>query len=189
MSNICHEGRHFCIANKGLYIQSYGFSSSHVWMWEMDHKEGWALMNWCFQIVVLEKTLENPLHSKEIKPVNPKGNQSWIFIGRTDAEAEAQYFCHLMRKTDSLENTLMPGKIQGRKRGVGQKMGWLVGITDTMDISLSQLQEIVKDREAWRAAVHRPQRVGHDLTNEQQPKEAQEENLDFKFYLSSLFKH
>ena len=83
----------------------------------------------------------------------------------------------------------MPGKIQGRKRGVGQKTGWLVGITDTMDISLSQLREIVKDRAAWRAAVHRPQRVGHDLTNEQQPKEVQEENLDFKFYLSSLFKH
>ena len=76
-------------ADKGSYNQGYGFSSSLVWMWELDHKEGWALKNWCFQIAVLEKTLESPLDSKEIKPVNPKGNQHWVFIGRTDAEAEA----------------------------------------------------------------------------------------------------
>ena len=76
-------------ANKDLYSQSYGFSSGHVWMWEMDHKEGWAWKNWCFWTVVLEKTLESPLDTKEIKPGNPKGNESWIFIGRTDAEAEA----------------------------------------------------------------------------------------------------
>ena len=75
-------------ANKGLSTQSYGFSSSHVWMWELDYKESWALKNWCFWTVVLEKTLESSLDSKDIEPVNPKGNQSWIFIGRTDAEAE-----------------------------------------------------------------------------------------------------
>ena len=75
--------------DKGLYSQSYGFSSSHVWLWELDHKESWVSKNWCFWTVVLEKTLESPLDSKEIKPVHPKGNQSWIFIGRTDAEAEA----------------------------------------------------------------------------------------------------
>ena len=80
--------RHY-FANKGPSSQSYGFSSSHVWLWELEHKEGWALKNWCFWTVVLEKTLERPLDCKEIKPVNPKGNQSWIFIGRTDAEAEA----------------------------------------------------------------------------------------------------
>ena len=80
--------RHY-FANKGPSSQSYGFSSSHVWMWELDYKESWALKNWCFWTVVLEKTLESPLNCKEIKPVNPKGNQSWIFIGRTDAEAEA----------------------------------------------------------------------------------------------------
>ena len=73
-------------ANKGLSSQSYGFSSSHVWMWELDLKESWALKNWCFWTVVLEKTLESPLDCKEIQPVHPKGNQSWIFIGRTDAE-------------------------------------------------------------------------------------------------------
>ena len=76
-------------ADKGSYSQSYGFSSSHVWMWELDCKEGWVPKNWCFWTVVLEKTLESPLDSKEIKPVNPRGNQPWIFIGRTDAEAEA----------------------------------------------------------------------------------------------------
>ena len=80
------EQRHY-FANKGAYSQSYGFSSSHVWMWELDHKEDWALKNWCFWTAVLEKTLQSPLDSKEIKPVNPKGNQPWIFTGRTDAEA------------------------------------------------------------------------------------------------------
>ena len=80
-------------ADKGLCSQSYGVSSSHVWMWELDHKEGWALKNWCFQTVVLEKTPESPLESKEIKPVNSKGNQLWIFIGRTDAEAETPILC------------------------------------------------------------------------------------------------
>ena len=79
--------RHY-FGNKGLSSQTYGFSSSHVWMWELDHKESWALKDWCFWTVVLEKTLESPLDCKEIKAVNPKENQSWIFIGRTDAEAE-----------------------------------------------------------------------------------------------------
>ena len=80
--------RHY-FADKGSSSKSYGFSSSHVWMWDLEHKESWAPKNWCFWTVVLEKTLENPLDCKEIQPVNPKGNQSWIFIGRTDAEAEA----------------------------------------------------------------------------------------------------
>ena len=83
--HIKKQRHHF--ANKGVYSQSYGFSSSHVWMWELDHKEGWAPKNWWFWTVVLEKTLENPQDCKEITPVNPKGNQSWIFIGRTDTEA------------------------------------------------------------------------------------------------------
>ena len=79
--------RHY-FSNKGLYNQSYGFSSSHVWTWELDHKESWALKNWCFWTVVLEKTLESPLDCKEIQPIHPKGNQSWIFIGKTDVKAE-----------------------------------------------------------------------------------------------------
>ena len=88
LDSILKSKRHY-FADKGPSSQSYGFSSSHVWMWELDYKERWASKNWCFQTVLLEKTLESPLDNKEIKPVNPKGNQLWIFIGRTDAEAEA----------------------------------------------------------------------------------------------------
>ena len=83
------EKQRYHLANKGPYSQNYGFSSSHLWMWEVDHKEGWAPKNWCFQTAVLENTLESPLDSKEIKPVDSKGNQPWIFIGKTDAKAEA----------------------------------------------------------------------------------------------------
>ena len=103
------KSRDIYFANKGPSSQSYGFSSSQVWMWELDHKEDWVPKNWCFPIVVLEKTLESPLDSKEIKPVNPKGNQSWIFIGRTDTEDDAPTLwlpdanSRLMRKTLRLE--------------------------------------------------------------------------------------
>ena len=118
-------------------------------MWESDHKEGRVQKNWCFRIVALEKTLQNPLDCKEIKPVSPKGNQPWIFIGRTDAEAG-----HLIQRADSLEKALMLREIEG-KRGRGQQtMRWLDSVTDSVDTSLSKLQEIVKDRQAWHAAVH-----------------------------------
>ena len=86
LDSILKKKRHY-FANKHLFSQSYGFSSSHVWLWELDHKEGWVVKYWCFWTVVLEKTLESPLDCEKVKPVNPKGNQSWIFVGRTDAEA------------------------------------------------------------------------------------------------------
>ena len=104
--------------------------------------------------MVLEKTLESPLDCKEIQPVHPKGDQSWVFIGRTDAKLKLQYFAHLMRKVDSLEKTLMLGGIGGRRRRGRQRMRWLDGITDSMGMSLSELREIVTDREDRHAAVH-----------------------------------
>ena len=131
--------------------QSYGLSSGHVWMWELEHEEDWVLMNKCSQRVVLEKTLKNPLGCKDIKPVNSKGNQPWVFTGRTDAEVEAPILGLPDAKSWLIGKDPDLGKIKGRRRRGRQRMRRLDSIINS---SLSKLQEIVKDKEVWRAAVH-----------------------------------
>ena len=145
--------RHY-FANKSQYSQSYGFSSSYVWMWALDHKEGWAPKNWCFWTVVLEKTLESPLDCKESQPVPPKGDQSWVFIGRTDVEAET-----LILWPPDVKNWLTgkdpdAGKEWGQEeKGMteDETVGWHHWLNGH---GFEQAWEMVKDREAWRAAVH-----------------------------------
>ena len=133
--------RHY-FSNKVSYSQSYGFSSSHVWMWELDYKESWVTKNWCFWTMVLEKTLESPLESPSrrsnqsiLKKISPEYSLERLML-----KLKLQYFGHLMWRTDSLDKTLMLGKIEGRRRRRQQRMRQLDGITDSMGLSLGKLQ-------------------------------------------------
>ena len=153
------------LAEKGLYSHSYSVSSSHVRVSELDHQEDRVLKNWRFWTVVLEKALESPLDSKEIKLVNPKGNKSWIFFGRADAETETPIFCPPDMKSRLFEKTPLLGRIKGGKRRGGQRMRWLDGIMDLMDMSLNKLRKIVKYREVCCATVHEVAKSQTRLSN------------------------
>ena len=146
--------RHY-FANQGLSGQSYDFSSSHVWMWELDCVESWAPKNWCFWTVMLEKTVESPLYCKEIQPVHPKGNQSWIFIGRTDTEAETPILWPPDAKNRLIWKDSDAGKDWRHEEKGMTEDRWLDGITDSINMSLSQLWELVIYREAGCSTIHR----------------------------------
>ena len=128
--------------HKGPSSQGYGFSSSHVWIWELDYKESSAPKNWSCWTMVLGKTLQSPLDCKKVQPVHPRGDQAWVFLGRADVEAETEYFGHLMRRANSFEKTQMLGKIEGRTGRWQKRIKWLNGIIDSVDMGLGKLPDL-----------------------------------------------
>ena len=153
----CWDQMSWSLFLENIYVvltMCYGFSSGHIWMWELDWEESWVPKNCCFWTVVLEKTLESPLDCKEIQPVCSKGDQSWVFIGRTDAKAETPILWPPHAKSWLIGKDSDAGRDWGRRRRGRQRMRWLDSNTDLMDMSLNEFRGLVMDREAWRAAIH-----------------------------------
>ena len=174
-SGWCKSRRKNNLEAKGPYSQSCGFSNSHIWMWELNHKESWAPKNWCFQTVVLEKTLESPLDSKEIKPINPKGNQPWIFIGRTDFETEAPI--HWPPDAKSWLNGKDPDAGKDRRqeaKGRTKDRCWIAPPTQRTWVWASS-------RIWWRKGkpgmLQESQRVGHNWVTEQQEQKSSKQEM------------
>jgi len=156
MTNIVSalKSRDITLLTKVYIVKAMVFSSSHLWMWELDHNEGWAPKNWCFWVVVLEKSLQIPLHCKKIKPVILKEINSEYSLEGLLPKLKLQYFGLLKWRANSLEKTLMLEKMEGKRRRGRQRVRWLDSITDSMDMNLSKVWEIVEYRGSWGAPVH-----------------------------------